>query len=488
MMEKKNFTGFFASNWLVMLIAAQPLLDTLAYWTHNSVATVAGFIRLAIMLILPLYLLFTLKKKRNFIISMLVIGGFCAAHVLNSFRVGYISPFLDIEYMARIAQTPVLAVCFVYLIKDEQTKDQALRGVYWAAGITVACLALSLITGTWNSTYSGNLGISGWVIDDNRCANSIIFVTLSVFAVLYAYKSDRPAVQIGVPALTGLILVANSTRACYMGLFCIFLGYIAFAVVSAKLSGERIKKVFVIALVVVSLVAAAVYPITPRAQVDSAKAASAQKSQNEFDERIKALGYDLSQMSDEEKLSTPAVFDAFEVYYQSLVGYVIPDMFDRFGTERVLMKYGFTTDAEKLIDVRVMKTTFAALIWDECDTVTKLVGFECSQQCLIGKYDMENDWPALFYYTGYFGFTLYVLFILYFIYLIIRRLIMDFRGSFTGENLALGICLVLQLALAQFSGALIRRPNVSVYLALVLGLIYYKTVSLPISHGRRAAK
>lgn len=485
MINNNSYKLFFSRSWLTLLIAAQPLLDTLAFWARNSVATAAGFIRLAIMVALPLYLLFTLKNKKKFILSMFVIGGFCAAHVLNAYRVGYISPFLDIEYLARIAQTPVLAICFAYLIKDEHTKNQALRGVFCAGAITVTCLALSLITGTWNSTYGGTMGISGWVIDDNRCANSIIFVTLAVFAVLYAYKSDKPAVQVGIPALTALILVANSTRACYLGLFCIFLGYIGFALVSVKVTGEKLKKAFVIALAVTAVVAAAVYPITPRAQVDSAKMASAQKRQNEFDEKIKAMGYDLSRMSDEEKLAIPEVFDAFEEYYHGTVGYVIPDMFTRFGTERVLVKYGFTTDAEKLIDVRVMKTTFASLIWDECDTATKLVGFECSQQCLDGKYDMENDWPALFYYTGYVGFSLYALFILHFIFLIIRRLVIDFKGSFTGENIALGICLVLQLALAQFSGALIRRPNVSVYLALALGLIYYKTVTLPISDNRR---
>ena len=41
------------------------------------------------------------------------------------------------------------------------------------------------------------------------------------------------------------------------------------------------------------------------------------------------------------------------------------------------------------------------------------------------------------------------------------------------------LCLMLQLGLAQFSGALLRRPNVSIYLSLVLGLIYYQTVRLP---------
>lgn len=478
-MKEETFKDFWRANWLVLLIAAQPLLDTLAFWTRNSVATVAGFIRLAVMLIIPLYLLITLKKKKKFIISMLVIGLFCAAHVINSFRVGIISAFLDVEYMARIAQMPVLAVCFAFMIKDERTKNQALRGIWIAAAITVTCLALSLVTGTWNSTYGGNLGISGWVIDDNRCANSIIFVTLSVFAILYAYNCDKKWVQIGIPALTALILVANSTRACYLGLFCIFAGFIVFALIRGKLTGERVKKLFVISLALFAVISAAAYPITPRAQVDNAKAASARKTQAEFDEKIKALGYDLSLMSDEEKLSTPEVFAAFEEYYKSTIGDVIPDIFTRFGTERVLMKYGFTTSADTLIDVRLMKTTFASLIWDECDPVTRLLGFEPSQQSLKGSYDMENDWHALFYYTGYIGIALYVGFILYFVYLIMHRLIKDFKGTFTAENIALGVCLVLQLALAQFSGALIRRPNVSIYLALVLGLIYYKTVTLP---------
>lgn len=484
MTKKKSLKNFFLENWLILLIAAQPLLDALAFWTRNSVATVAGFIRLAVMLIIPLYLLITLKKKKKFIISMLVIGLFCAAHVINSFRVGMISVFLDVEYMARIAQMPVLAVCFAFLIKDETTKNQALRGIYCAAVITVCCLALSLITGTWNSTYGGGLGISGWVIDDNRCANSIIFVTLSVFGILYAYNSDKKAVQIGIPALTALVLVANSTRACYMGLFCIFAGYIVFAIIRGKLTGERVRKAFVIALVLLSIIAAVVYPYTPRALVDSSKVAAAQKNQDEFDRKIRALGYDLTQMSDEEKLNTPEVFDAFEEYYQSLIGYVIPDMFERFGAERVLIKYGFETNANKLIDVRRMKTSFAALIWDDSDALTKIFGFEVGRQFLNGPYDMENDWPALFYYTGYIGFGLYAAFILYFIYLIVRRLLADFKGTFTAENIALGICLVLQLALAQFSGALIRRPNVSIYLAVVLGLIYYKTVTLPTGERR----
>ena len=70
--------NFLKNNWLCFLIAAQPVLDVIAYWNQNSVATVAGYIRLAIMLALPLHLLFTLKKKKGFVLSMLSIGLFCA--------------------------------------------------------------------------------------------------------------------------------------------------------------------------------------------------------------------------------------------------------------------------------------------------------------------------------------------------------------------------------------------------------------------------
>ena len=92
-----------------------------------------------------------------------------------------------------------------------------------------------------------------------------------------------------------------------------------------------------------------------------------------------------------------------------------------------------------------------------------------------GTYDMENDWPALFYYYGYVGTALYVGFILFFVLRILKSLRADLKGSASVENYALALALCLQLGLAQFSGALVRRPNVSIYLALVLGLIWYRT-------------
>ena len=49
----------------------------------------------------------------------------------------------DISYTAKVAQMPILAVCFMYSIKNDQTRNQAYWGLFFAAGITAAALGLS---------------------------------------------------------------------------------------------------------------------------------------------------------------------------------------------------------------------------------------------------------------------------------------------------------------------------------------------------------
>lgn len=485
-MEQQNsLTGRIKDNWLFLLIAAQPVLDVLAYWTNNTHSSWAGYIRLAIMVALPVIMLIRLEKKKHFIICMLIIGAYCALHVLNCLRVGYIDPFRDISYMARVAQMPVLTVCFVYAVRDEHMKDQAVRAMEAAAALVLLALIAAILTGTENVTYGQGLGVSGWVIDNNRCANSIILVTLSCFAVYYAAKSGRKPAYILVPAAVCAVFISNGTKACYFGIFAVFLGFAAFLMLDRAVNKTRLNSLLLAVLIALSAVSAAVYPYTPRAKVEALQASAvALKDQDELVRLLKEKGYDPQSMTTEEKLADPVVREIFETYYTKLMWHVIPEMFDRFGIERIMREYDMTTSAATLIDVRLMKRTYAKMIWQEQDALTKLTGFEVSE-IKDPAYDPENDWPALFFYYGYLGFGLYIAFILLFIWKLIKCVIKDFRGSLNLLNFTLLLCLVLQLSLAEFSGALLRRPNVSVYLSVLLALIYYRTVRAPAD--RRAA-
>jgi len=415
-------------------------------------------------------------------LAMAVIGSYCALHVFNSFRVGYMNPFFDIAYFARIAQMPIFAVCFIYFIRDESMKKQVIKGVMCAALIAVTTLVISVISGTYMPTYVGeNIGISGWVIDDNRCANSIILVAMSVFAIYVVSQIKNKFLSVAVPTIIFVILLANGTTACYMGLLVIFTGYVAYMVFIRLICGTKIKSILLAALVVLSVASIAVYPYTPRAEISARETEAAKNRQNELELLLAEHGYDISGMSFEEKFNNPGIKAIFEEYYYRMMGYVIPDMFEQFGMDAVLRKYNMTTNGDTLIDIRQMKITYASLIWDECDFLTKLVGFEVSRDCgITGSNDMENDWHALFYYSGYLGFALYIGFVLYFVIIVIKRLIKEFKGSLTMFNCCLLIAFLLMLGLAHFSGAVLRRPNVSIYLSLVMALIYYQTRILPV--------
>lgn len=474
-------TAFVRNHWLMALIVMQPLLDIIAFWTKNPDGTLAGYVRLIIMVCLPLYLPFTLRgsERKSFIFWMLGIGLVCALHIANTIRTGPVSLGFDISYTAKVAQMPILAVCFMYSIKNDQTRNQAYWGLFFAAGITAAALGLSVLTGTANCTYGEGLGVSGWVIDDNRCANSIILVTLAAFSIFCAVKSDKPFVNIAVPVVSAVVLIANGTMTCYMSIFVIFIGFAVFLLLEKKIRGCNLNRLAVIVLVAVAIASAAAYPLTPKYKIKQTQSDFAELTQDDFDEGIGALDYDLDSMSNEEKLSNPEIHTALEDYYWKCLWIITPNMFERFDIDEIMLKYDLTTNAATLIDTRTIKNAYASLMWDHSDTLTKLFGIDISDIWLTGGMDLENDWPAIRYYYGYVGFAAYAAFILYFVYLIIRRLCRDFKGSFTADNFILLVTFALLIGLAQYSGAVLRRPNVSIYLALVLGLIHYQTAVNP---------
>ena len=466
---------FFNQNWLMLLIALQPILDAVAFFNQNEVATVSGYIRLGIMLLLPLCVLLTRRGGRTFWLSLAVMAFYSALHVLNCFRLGYISLYFDLSYLVKVLQMPVLAVCFVCLIRDEQTKRQAFRGIWIAAAELALMMLTAYFTHTGNSTYGDGLGFSGWVINDNRNAHSIILVTLSVFAMCLAVLNGRRFWAILIPLAVAAGFLTNGTKGCYYSLFAIFGGYLVFMLLEAIVRRKHLKRRMTLLLAALMITAVVVYPYTPRAKVSAAQANAA--SGGEIEATLLEKNIDISRMTPEQRFRDPQVREVYEYYYYRYMVGVLPDLFDRFGMERVLLWFNMSSDTARLIDTRQIKLCYAGLLWDDCDIQTRMVGFEISQLGFDGTHDLENDWPALYYYYGYFGSVLYAGFVLYFVLRLLRKLFADFRGSLTAENFALALSLGLLLGLAQFSGAVLRRPNVSVYLALVLGLIWAQTRS-----------
>ena len=464
--------------WLMLLFAAQSCLDVLAYWTRNETVTPAGIIRLVLLVVLPAAVFLATRRKKAFFCFLLAVGGFCLLHFLNSWKHGYISPVTDIRYLAGVVQMPVFAVCFLLLIQDEETKRDAFRGVWIGAALTLLFLVIALLTRTGNVTYGEGLGYSGWVIDENRNANSTNLVIYACFCLFLALSGNRRWLSFAVPVAIDAVFLMNGTKGCYFSIFGIFLSFAAFLLIDRVWLKHDSRRAAAAVLLVLSIFSAAVYRWTPRYKVTQAQQATARGTQGEIEATLLEKGIDITDMSPEERFENPTVKEVFVHYYWKYLG-VKPDLIDRFTMDRVLMQYRMSTDVAKLIDARVMERNYADLVFQDSDLPTKLVGFEVSEMGpdgYDGSYDMENDWHAIFYYYGYLGFALYVSFVLYFLLRVGRKLRKSgLRNCLTMENFFLLLTLGLIIGLAHFSGATLRRPNVSVWMSLVLALIYYAT-------------
>ena len=197
------------------------------------------------------------------------------------------------------------------------------------------------------------------------------------------------------------------------------------------------------------------------------------------------------------------VYTDREVY-----GPFFENLHERFGAYRVMDAYNYTVQTNQLSDTRVRKAIYAQLVWEEKDLLTKLLGFEYSDMLAGGSiYDLENDFPAVFYFCGYIGFGLYLLFFAYFAFILLRAFWKKLKAAalasrqqgklgpplmwnlqvfwqalrqfLTLEMGGVGMTFLLAGIAAQISGNVLRRPNVTAYFAVAAACVYFLTVELP---------
>lgn len=478
MENTKSVSDILRKYWITVLIAIQPLLDVLAFWTQSEKGTAAGYIRLAVLAAIAVYVLITRFHKKGIIAAFCLTALVFVCHVINGFRCGYSNLFADLKYIASVASLPVFAVCFCALDDDENTVSYALKGLLISAIIEAAVLIIAYFSGTYTFTYSvEKIGFSGWVIDSNRCCHSDIVSTICIFAVYFAYKAQKTVWKIIIPCVVFAALITNGTRACYLTLYALAAGFPVYLVLRSFICKESMNKgqrLFAIIMALLFAAAVAVYPVSPRKKMDDLKHASHTNNEQIFAEEMKELGYDIYSLTLDEKLNNPVVHDKLAEYYYKFIYSTVDSLGDNYSIDRIITALNGTVSAEYLGDTRNMKELNARFIFEDSDFLTKLTGFE------IGRFshdyeDLENDWYALFYYYGYIGMAVFVFAIAFVIYRIIRLLNYDLKAGINSLNFTLLLCFVMQLGLAYFSGAMLRRPNSSIYLSLAAALIIIRT-------------
>ena len=477
MPKKADFLSWIRENWILLFLVLQPLLDVLAFWTQSESGTIAGLIRLAMLAGLVLYVLLK-KRSAGFFAAMGITALVFLLHVANGFRVGYISLAADLSYIARVVSLPVTAICFCCCFDGSEQCEQTVKGIWICAGLVTAVVALSAVTNTYTHTYIiEKIGISGWVIDSNRSCHSDILSTLAVFSALLAFRTEKPWLRYTLPPLLFVLMITNATTACYLTLLAVTAGFPVFVIFRSFLLKEKLnngKRILLAEMAVLFALSIVIYPVTPRAEMEALEKQGKSDKEARFVQEMADLGYDIYSLSLEEKLSDPVVHEHLTEYYNGFIASTVNNLRVRYDVDRTIIALNGTVNGEILGDTRNMKRLNAQFIFEDSDLLTRFTGFEIAA---LGNTedDLENDWYAVYYYYGYIGIALYIAVALLVLGRVVLLLIKDFKGSMTNLNFTLLMSFVLMLGLCHFSGAMLRRPNASIYLAAVIALIWYQT-------------
>lgn len=469
-------------NIVFIICIIQPLLDVISFWSPKlgmPNALTLG-IRLLMMAAIVITAFIITDKKRVYLIMVGILLLLSAAHIYACNLQGYSDMIGDLTNLVRIYHFPILTLCFItFLKKDPDVYRSILKGFVCVFLIILAVRFLSVATSTEPYTYPNKkLGFLGWFYFANTQSGIIsVLSTIYVFHAITKNKGNPVLMVLNIfIAMASLFLFA--TRLTYAALLMIGVGTVITLIITDR---KNIRAIISVSLITVLFVA--LFPISPMYRNQKQFSQNRDREQEKIEEL--AAEYEakaLEQGLEGEELKIARLEG---VYLEHLPGLV-----ERFGLERTVKHYNYTEDAEKLYNFREMKLSYNALLTEEYGITAKLFGVELADLTSAGViHDVENDFHGIYYLCGGVGLILLILFIGYFVILTFKALIIDFKGMFNLESAAWGMAFIAMLMHVYATAGVLRRPNGSFYLSVILAVIFYLTkIRSASNHTERKSK
>lgn len=470
------------SGLVFVLIIIQPLLDVASYFASeflgsNSITTLLRFGFLGVVALIGFILS---DKKRIYFIVYGVMVVYWAAHVLNRYKDGYISIVEDTANYLRIISLIIYSLSFITFVNhNKNIKKSIYAGFAVNVGISILFTALPWLFFEPLYTYQAlEIGVMGWFLIPN--AQAVILCVLTPFAIYFAYNTKKYFVYIIAIALSVGILFFTGTKLTFFSIYLICAGFIFLFVINLKL--KSIKPVIPLLLAVVLVYAFRGY--APMNQREGTYDYSQNIYNQKIEDSLKAnegenpITPDDSTEEEEKETTYLDIMYRREVLTdiyadEDIYGKVLTNINNRFGVYNVMNQYNYSTSPGDLSDFRKLRVSYASLLWKEKDVFTKLLGFEYTEMIHNGAiFDLENDLHAIFYCTGFVGFGLYLLYFAYVIFIVLRRAFKGIKTFLSVEMGVVGMNFILAMGAAIISGYVLRRPNATIYLALITACLY----------------
>lgn len=452
---------------VTVICVLQPLMDVLSFWqaTLNLSNTPTLLLRFGVLAVVALMGFVLSRQKKVYVIAALLCAALWAGHCYACFQKGYLSPVSDFINYVRILQMPLFAVCFITFLKRSERCFEAIkRGFAINFCLISAVLVLSLLTGTCRPTYDmSGLGFMGWFSTSN--AQSAIMSMLTPVVVWMAYESKKTWLLWLTVAAAYAQLFFIGTRLAFAAMIATTFGLTFTYFVTRQIQWKRIIPLFLCLLVCIGCIKLG--PMYQNQNIYSDYISQQQGYTN------RTLEEKTDESSDEPKiweLSKPEQ----RYYLAPIYAFYSNDLCRRFTVNTVIEAYHYSYNVADLTNARDHKITYCKLLQREHPALSKLFGMELGRMTWNGvNYDVENDFHGVYFLCGAVGLGMMGAFLAYFALLILWALKKDARKYFTTAAGAFGISWCIALVNAYFTAGVLRRPNSSFYLSLLLAVIFY---------------
>ena len=362
----------------------------------------------------------------------------------------------------------LFAVCAYGFVITEHRRAYLCASGLLAANFAIILLVIGLSYATGAPAYTYDipargvkLGLLGWF----GVPNAQSAVLAMIFCGLLAWAHEKG--QLWLFSLANgagcAVLYFSGTRLAY---YAAVLASAGFVVLIFLAGGRRRWNCVPLVVGLVLLLAfRGVSPMTQRRALPGDTYRIYQEQTDQVMGRDKDYTYTGGEIPKETREKITQVYERVYGGLNFAGAPMLGDLLDRFGTQRVMEYYDYT-----LCHVRTKKIAVMAMTWEEQDLLTKLVGVEYAAATLNGtNYDPENDFPGLFYFYGWLGTGIYVAFAGSFLVWVLAGCVRNLRRLPEYLTVSLGawtMIYVLGLGAAQYSGQVMRKPSVTVYMSL----------------------
>ena len=486
MIQQKNWLRQHIPQFTAALLLIQPVMDVISFWLQRFDLSTAPtlVLRMGILGITILYGFLVSDRKQVYYIAAAVCVAIAAGHVYACLQLpdGYVSPIQDLTNYVRVVQMPLLAICLItFLRQNEETFAAIQRSLTGVLLMILAVEILCMVTNTDYGTYTDGIGTIGWFSNTNSQSNNLcILVPISLAWQLVQEKRNMPLFWV-TAVLSFAALYFFGTRLVYLGIYATCIG-LSFTIFLVRRRDWKIAT----ALLGIAILATALMTYSPMVEHMRVNGGIQNERQGYINmqigddlEEVKALiqkvpGNSGNSSSSEEKGMTEEERQQLIEDLTPVYEHYVSDFVEIFGAEKTMEMFNYSIDVHDFSAIRPKKLMFAQMLMNDSPVSSQIFGLNLAR-FTVGEniYDVENDFHGLYYLYGWVGLGAYLLFLAYFVYLIIWALIKNARKYYTPEAAAYGIAFLMCLAHAYNTAGVIRRPNASIYLSVILAVFYY---------------